>query len=100
MVTVWNILKSKCKGSAVRVERGLMESSDVVLIRDMKLYILTDRGMASFTDTPRPIFQVQRPINFLLLYNLILLLHNSKGFVVKVNMPPLHSVDIHSDAFL
>ncbi|XP_077333411.1 uncharacterized protein LOC143975182 isoform X2 [Lithobates pipiens] len=57
VVTVWNILKSKCKGSAVRVERGLMESSDVVLVRDMKLYILTDRGMASFTDTPRPIFQ-------------------------------------------
>ncbi|XP_069055414.1 uncharacterized protein [Pleurodeles waltl] len=57
VVTVWNIVKSKCKSSAVRVERGLMESSDVVLIKDMKLYILTDRGMASFTENPRPIFQ-------------------------------------------
>ncbi|XP_068125049.1 uncharacterized protein [Hyperolius riggenbachi] len=57
VITVWNIVKSKCKGSAVRVERGLVESTDVVLVRDMKLYILTDRGMASFTDTPRPIFQ-------------------------------------------
>lgn len=59
MITVWNIVKSKCKSSAVRVERGLVESNDVVLVRDMKLYILTDRGMASFTDTPRPIFQVK-----------------------------------------
>ncbi|KAM8939444.1 uncharacterized protein RCH25_053088 [Pelodytes ibericus] len=57
VITVWNIVKSKCKGNAVRVERGLMESNDVVLVRDMKLFILTDRGMASFTDTPRPIFQ-------------------------------------------
>ncbi|XP_078535057.1 uncharacterized protein LOC144821717 [Lissotriton helveticus] len=57
VVTVWNIVKSKCKSSAVRVERGLMESSDVVLIKDMKLFILTDRGMASFAETPRPIFQ-------------------------------------------
>ncbi|XP_072262219.1 uncharacterized protein [Pyxicephalus adspersus] len=65
VVTVWNIVKSKCKGSAVRVERGLMESNDVVLVRDMKLYILTDRGMASFTDTPRPIFQT------LLIYDLL-----------------------------
>ncbi|KAM4807673.1 uncharacterized protein WCC33_012466 [Rhinophrynus dorsalis] len=57
VITVWNIVKSKCKGSAVRVERGLVENNDVVLVRDMKLFILTDRGMASFTDTPRPIFQ-------------------------------------------
>ncbi|XP_063776767.1 uncharacterized protein LOC134922808 isoform X2 [Pseudophryne corroboree] len=57
VITVWNIVKSKCKGSAVRVERGLVENSDVVLVRDMKLYVLTDRGMVSFTDTPRPIFQ-------------------------------------------
>ncbi|XP_077135681.1 uncharacterized protein LOC143793014 [Ranitomeya variabilis] len=57
VISVWNIVKSKCKSSAVRVERGLVENSDVVLVRDMKLYILTDRGMASFTDTPRPIFQ-------------------------------------------
>ncbi|XP_075046129.1 uncharacterized protein LOC142106687 [Mixophyes fleayi] len=57
VITVWNIVKSKCKGSAVRVERGLVENSDVVLVRDMKLYVLTDRGMVTFTDTPRPIFQ-------------------------------------------
>ncbi|CAN2388681.1 AAA ATPase domain [Pristimantis euphronides] len=57
LIAVWNIVKSKCKSSAVRLERGLVESNDIVLVRDMKLYILTDRGMASFTDTPRPIFQ-------------------------------------------
>ncbi|XP_043919446.1 NACHT and WD repeat domain-containing protein 2-like [Protopterus annectens] len=57
IVTVWNIVKSKCKGSAVRVERGLIENTDIVLIKDMKLYILTDRAMATFTETPRPIYQ-------------------------------------------
>ncbi|XP_039606977.1 uncharacterized protein LOC120527534 isoform X2 [Polypterus senegalus] len=56
-VRVWNIVKTKYKGNAVRVERGLYESTDIVLVRDMKLYILTDRGMAAFTETPRPIFQ-------------------------------------------
>ncbi|XP_069487576.1 uncharacterized protein [Ambystoma mexicanum] len=57
VITVWNIVKSKCKSSAVRVERGLVESSDIVLVKDMKLFVLTDRGMASFTETPRPLFQ-------------------------------------------
>ncbi|XP_030048517.1 uncharacterized protein LOC115462659 [Microcaecilia unicolor] len=57
VITVWNIVKSKCKSSAVRVERGLMENTDIVLVRDMKLFILTDRVMGSFSDTPRPIFQ-------------------------------------------
>ncbi|XP_066429582.1 uncharacterized protein [Eleutherodactylus coqui] len=57
LISVWNIVKSKCKSTAVRLERGLVESNDIVLVRDMRLYILTDRGMASFTDTPRPIFQ-------------------------------------------
>lgn len=55
---MWNIVKSKCKHNAVRVERGLIENTDVVLVRDMKLFVLTDKGMASFADPPRPIFQV------------------------------------------
>lgn len=58
VVRVWNIVKSKYKGKAVRVERGLYENTDVVIVRDMKLYILTDKGMSAFTETPRPIFQV------------------------------------------
>lgn len=51
-------MKSKCKRNAVRVERGLIENMDVVLVRDMKLFILTDKGMSTFADPPRPIFQV------------------------------------------
>ncbi|XP_029438114.1 NACHT and WD repeat domain-containing protein 2-like isoform X2 [Rhinatrema bivittatum] len=65
IITVWNIVKSKCKSSAVRVERGLMENTDIVLVRDMKLFILTDSAMASFTDTRKPIFQT------LLIYDLL-----------------------------
>ncbi|KAK6493133.1 hypothetical protein HHUSO_G2632 [Huso huso] len=65
VVRVWNIVKSKYKGKAVRVERGLYENTDVVIVRDMKLYILTDKGMSAFTETPRPIFQT------LLIYDLL-----------------------------
>ncbi|KAF7238042.1 NACHT domain- and WD repeat-containing protein 1 [Varanus komodoensis] len=65
VITVWNIMKSKCKHNAVRVERGLVTNMDIVLVRDMKLYILTDKGMASFADPPRPIFQT------LLVYDLL-----------------------------
>ncbi|KAJ7326778.1 hypothetical protein JRQ81_016537 [Phrynocephalus forsythii] len=64
-ITVWNIVKSKCKHNAVRVERGLIENTDIVLVRDMKLYILTDKGMTSFGDPPKPIFQT------LLVYDLL-----------------------------
>ncbi|MBN3301764.1 NWD2 protein, partial [Amia calva] len=56
-VSVWNIMKSSCKGKPVRLERGLYENTDIALPKNMKLYILTDRGTADFTDTPRPIFQ-------------------------------------------
>ncbi|XP_048366186.1 uncharacterized protein LOC125440412 isoform X2 [Sphaerodactylus townsendi] len=64
-ITVWNIVKSKCKRNAVRVEKGLIENTDVVLVRDMKLFVLTDKGMASFADPPKPIFQT------LLIYDLL-----------------------------
>ncbi|KAM6439908.1 uncharacterized protein PHA67_022331 [Liasis olivaceus] len=65
VITVWNIVKSKCKHNAVRVERGLVENADVVLPRDMKLYILTGKGITSFADPPRSIFQT------LLVYDLL-----------------------------
>ncbi|KAJ8269670.1 hypothetical protein COCON_G00122770 [Conger conger] len=64
-VRVWNIAKSGYRGKPVRVEHSLYDSADVVLIRDMKLYILTDRGTASFTEPPMPIFQT------LLVYDLL-----------------------------
>ncbi|KAG9347016.1 hypothetical protein JZ751_005943 [Albula glossodonta] len=57
-VRVWNIKKSSCRGNPVRVEHGLYDSTDVVLFKDLKMYILTDRGEATFTETPMPIFQV------------------------------------------
>ncbi|XP_042323154.1 uncharacterized protein LOC121930632 isoform X2 [Sceloporus undulatus] len=65
VITVWNIVKSKCKHNAVRVERGLVDNTDVVLVRDMKLYVLTDKRITSFGDPPRPIFQT------LLIYDLL-----------------------------
>ncbi|XP_048383603.1 uncharacterized protein LOC125451016 isoform X2 [Stegostoma tigrinum] len=57
VISVWNIRKSKYIGRAVQSERGLVESTSTVLVRDMKLYILSDKSSATFTETPRPIFQ-------------------------------------------
>ncbi|XP_038661641.1 NACHT and WD repeat domain-containing protein 2-like [Scyliorhinus canicula] len=65
VISIWNIRKSKYKGKAVQLERGLIESMNTVLVRDTKLYILSDKGTATFTDTSRPIFQT------LLMYDLL-----------------------------
>ncbi|XP_043561220.1 uncharacterized protein LOC122557528 isoform X2 [Chiloscyllium plagiosum] len=56
-ISVWNLRKSKYIGRAVQLERGLVERTSTVLVRDMKLYILSDKSSATFTETPRPIFQ-------------------------------------------
>ncbi|KAK6323042.1 hypothetical protein J4Q44_G00053810 [Coregonus suidteri] len=64
-VRVWNLARSRFAGRPVRVEHGLYGKTDVALVHDLKLYILTDRGTANFTDTPSPIFQT------LLVYDLI-----------------------------
>ncbi|KAJ8416550.1 hypothetical protein AAFF_G00358380 [Aldrovandia affinis] len=64
-VRVWNIVKPSCRSKPVRVEHGLYDRTDVTLVKGMKLYILTDRGNATFTDAPMPIFQM------LLIYDLL-----------------------------
>ncbi|XP_069796593.1 uncharacterized protein [Narcine bancroftii] len=65
IISIWNLRKSKYKGQAVQVERGLVDSTDIVLARDTKLYILSDKGTATHAETPRPIFQA------LLMYDLL-----------------------------
>ncbi|KAL0970488.1 hypothetical protein UPYG_G00242740 [Umbra pygmaea] len=65
MVQVWNLARSRFTGRPVRVEHGLYGRTDVALIYDLKLYILTDRGMSTFMDTPSTVFQT------LLVYDLI-----------------------------
>ncbi|XP_028856386.1 uncharacterized protein LOC114801979 isoform X2 [Denticeps clupeoides] len=64
-VRVWNVARPHLAGRPVRVEHGLFSCGDVVLARNLKLYILTDRGMATFTDTPTPVYQT------LLVYDLV-----------------------------
>ncbi|XP_070200834.1 NACHT and WD repeat domain-containing protein 2-like isoform X2 [Littorina saxatilis] len=56
-ISVWNVAKGKCLQAAVRVERGLTESSDAVVVRNTRLVILTDRGFSSVTEDSRPVFQ-------------------------------------------
>ncbi|ELT94787.1 hypothetical protein CAPTEDRAFT_208371 [Capitella teleta] len=43
-LTVWNITKKGFSGSAVYTERGLVEMSDIVLVRNNKLVILAEKG--------------------------------------------------------
>ncbi|PIK55655.1 hypothetical protein BSL78_07426 [Apostichopus japonicus] len=54
-LSVWNVVKGKCSGSAVRIERGLTNQYDVVLIRDDRVVILSDRGEA--TDDAVAVYQ-------------------------------------------
>ena len=56
-LAVWNVMKDGCAGNAVLVERGLMESNDIVLIRNTKLVILTNRGFSNVSEDGRPVFQ-------------------------------------------
>ncbi|PVD33550.1 hypothetical protein C0Q70_04807 [Pomacea canaliculata] len=56
-ISIWNVAKGKCLQAAVRVERGLTEASDAVVVRNTRLVILTERGFSSATEDPRPVFQ-------------------------------------------
>ncbi|XP_055520619.1 uncharacterized protein si:ch211-212k18.6 [Leucoraja erinacea] len=65
VISIWNVRKAKYKGQAVQLERGLVDGTNIALVRDTKLYILSDKGMAIHSETPRPIFQT------LLIYDLV-----------------------------
>lgn len=67
-VRVWNIARSRLAGRPVRVEHGLFTNTDVALARDLKLYILTDRGTSSITESATPVYQV--PLLHLILFSL------------------------------
>ncbi|XP_052417002.1 uncharacterized protein LOC127961787 isoform X2 [Carassius gibelio] len=64
-VRIWNVARMRFKGRPVQVEHGLFSSSDIALVQDLKLYILSDRGTANFTDTPTSVYQT------LLVYDLL-----------------------------
>ena len=44
-ITIWNVARSKCKGEAVIIERGLLDKNDIVVVKDVMVVILSDRGM-------------------------------------------------------
>ncbi|XP_051510932.1 uncharacterized protein LOC127415919 [Myxocyprinus asiaticus] len=64
-VRIWNVARKRFKGRPVQVEHGLFSSADITLVRDLKLYILSDRGTTNFTDTPTSVYQT------LLVYDLL-----------------------------
>lgn len=79
-VSIWNVAKAKCLEKAVRIERGLSDSSDVVLVRNTRVVILTEKGFSAATDSSRPVFKT------MLTYDL-----QSKRFIRKLDncfIPP------------
>ena len=46
-ITVWNITRGRCKGEAVSIERGLLEKNDVIVVKDVMVIVLSDRGITS-----------------------------------------------------
>ncbi|XP_055012793.1 uncharacterized protein LOC129409895 [Boleophthalmus pectinirostris] len=55
-VFVWNLGRQRFRCRPVRAQHGLFSSTDVVLVHQLKLYILTNRSSASRTQAP-PCFQ-------------------------------------------
>ncbi|XP_053385274.1 uncharacterized protein LOC123535609 isoform X2 [Mercenaria mercenaria] len=68
-ISIWNVAKAKCLASAVRIERGLSEHSDVVLIRNCNVVILTEKGLKD----SKPVFKT------VLIYDL-----RAKRYVKKI----------------
>ena len=56
-VTVWNVRMSRCAGAVVRQERGLVDPHDVLIIRDTKVAILTDKGFSNVSENAPPIYK-------------------------------------------
>ncbi|XP_033099219.1 uncharacterized protein LOC117102881 isoform X2 [Anneissia japonica] len=56
-LSVWNVVKGKCADKAVRIERGLVDQHDIVLIRNNKAVILSDKGMSTVSDKQQFVFQ-------------------------------------------
>ncbi|XP_033638665.1 NACHT domain- and WD repeat-containing protein 1-like isoform X1 [Asterias rubens] len=83
-LSVWNVLKGKCSGNAVRIERGLVDQHDVFLIRNHKAVILSDRGMSSVSEKPTPVFQT------VFMYNLKLKKYYRKLTGVFIVPSPAH----------
>ncbi|KAK2141642.1 hypothetical protein LSH36_1062g00016 [Paralvinella palmiformis] len=73
-IAVWNIAKGRCAGKAVHIERGLVNSTDVMLVRNTTILVLTDKGFSSATDNSPAVYQT------LLIYDLL-----KKKYIQKLN---------------
>ena len=72
-ISVWNVAKGKCSGKAVRIERGLHDASDIVLVYSDMIIILADKGLSNVSEDARFVFTT------VMMYNLRL-----KKFTRKV----------------
>lgn len=56
-ITIWNVARRRCKGKAVIIERGLLDKNDIVVVKDVMVVILSDRGMMSLKHQVNDNFQ-------------------------------------------
>ena len=54
---VRNIVKKRFSGAIVRSERGIVDTSDVMVVKDTNLVVLTDKGFSNISSDHRPIYQ-------------------------------------------
>ncbi len=64
-LAVWNLASTKCSASAVRIERGLVDSNDILLVHNTKAIILTDKGFSGISEYSPPVFKT------ILIYDLV-----------------------------
>lgn len=59
-ITVWNITRGRCKGEAVSIERGLLDKNDVIVVKDVMVIILSDRGVSSSEEGAFPVISLKK----------------------------------------
>ncbi|XP_076821658.1 uncharacterized protein LOC143468371 isoform X1 [Clavelina lepadiformis] len=87
-ITVWNITRGRCKGEAVSIERGLLEKNDVVVVKDVQVIVLSDRGISSSDDGSRLVFKT------IYIYDLRTKKYTKKLHPVTVTVCPSHEYRI------
>ncbi|XP_077971854.1 uncharacterized protein LOC120345690 [Styela clava] len=94
-ITIWNVARSRCRGEAVIIERGLLDKNDVVVVKDIIVVILSDRGMVTINERSQQVFET------IYVYNLLLRKYERKLHPVRINMcPPDHYHVIDNDKLI
>lgn len=56
-LSIWNVTKKKFSGVMVQSMTGILDASDVMIVKDAKIVILTGKGFSNVSTDLRPVFQ-------------------------------------------